>query len=104
MKEYQIDLSKNKKTKSVDIKLQGHLNVVNITKLQKDLNTAVKNQKQINLEISKVDDADMSLIQLLVAFRKHCQSTQVDLNISLELNNEISELFARAGFANTINN
>ncbi len=103
MKEYKISSSKNKKTKALDIKMQGHLNVSNILGIQKELNSAIKKSKKVNLKISEVDDADLSLVQYLIGLRKKCHESNIEIKIDLAISNETLELFNRAGFANTIN-
>ena len=103
MKEYQIKLTNNKKTKAVGIELTGHLNVASIDGINTEINSAIKNSKKVDLRITNVDDADLSFIQLLVALRQHCGTSKVDFNIDLDINNETLELFKRAGFAKTFN-
>ena len=103
MREYQIKISNNKKTKTVSLALTGHLNVSNISGIKDEINTAIKNSKNVELEITDIDDADLSLIQLLVALRQQCNLSKVDFKINLDLNDETLELFKRAGFSNTFN-
>ncbi len=103
MKEYRINSSKNKKTKALDIEVQGYLNVSNIMGIKKELSSAIKNSKKVNLKISEVDDADLSLVQYLVGLKQMCQESNIEIKIDLGINNETLELFKRAGFANTIN-
>ncbi len=103
MKEYLIQSSKNKGTGFLDIQLQGHLNISYISSIQKEIFGVLKNNKKINIEISKVDEADLSLIQLIVALRDHFSESKMDFKISYDLNPETVELLNRAGFANIIN-
>lgn len=104
MKEYTINSAKNKETKALDIMLEGHLNVANISSIKKDLTAKIKNNKNITINISNSDDADTTLIQLLMALKNKFKKKGVNIKINFNLNYEISELFARAGFSNTINN
>lgn len=103
MKEYEISATKNKKTKALDISMEGHLNVSNISGIQKKLDKIVKKNNSILLDISNVEDADLTFIQLLVGFRQNCQSSNIELKINLDLSPESLELFRRAGFSNTFN-
>ncbi|MDA3892018.1 MAG: STAS domain-containing protein [Salinivirgaceae bacterium] len=102
MNEYKITSTKNKETKALEISLQGHLNISNITEIQKKLNSAIKKSKKIYIELTKVDDADISIIQLLAVLKNNCNESNIEIDINFDLNIEISELFSRAGFANTI--
>lgn len=103
MKDYQLKTSKNKEKNGVDIAIEGHLNVSNIAAIQKDLNAAVKNSKYINLQITNVDDADITIIQLIVALKQKCKESNIDLSINFSLKNETSELLNKAGLTNLIN-
>ena len=103
MKEYQIKISNNKKAKAVSLDLTGHLNVTNIAVIKDEINSAIKNSKKVELKITDVDDADLSLIQLLVTLRQQCNILKIDFKINLDLNDETLELFKRAGFSNTFN-
>lgn len=99
MKEYQIKLSNDKKTKAVSLELSGRLNVENISRIQKEVNAAIKNSKIINIKVADVDESGLSFIQFLVALRRKSQKSEVEFNIDLDLNNEITELFKRSGFS-----
>ena len=103
MKEYQINSSKNKKTKTLDIDMQGLLNVSNISAIKKELYSVIKKNKTISLSISDVEDADLTMVQLIVSFRQKCQTENIDLKTTLDLSEETRDLFDRAGFVNIIN-
>lgn len=101
MKEYQIKISDNKKAKAVSLEITGCLNVANISGIKKEIDSAIKKSKKIDLKVTNVDDADLSLIQLLVALRQQCNILKIDFSIDLDVNDETTELFKRAGFSNT---
>ena len=101
MKEYKIKLSNNKKAKTVSIELSGQLNVTNILDIKNEIGLAIKNSKTINFKVINVDDADLTIIQLIVALKKQCRASEIDLNIDFDLNNDSLELIKRAGFVNT---
>ncbi len=103
MKDYQIKTSKNKETQALDIIMEGHLNVSNIYEIHKEFHKTVKNSKKINVEITNADDADITIIQLIEAFKQTCKIAEIEFNIKYTLSNETSELFDRAGLKNTIN-
>lgn len=103
MKEYNIESTKNKKTKALEVALEGHLNVANIAAIKKELTSTIKNSKNIVIKVANTDDADITLVQLLMALKNKCSNAGAHLDIIYDLNNETSELFSRAGFANTIN-
>lgn len=103
MKEYTITTAKNKETKTFEITLEGHLNVANITGIKKELTDTIKNNKKVQIRLANTDDADVTIIQLLMALKKKYNEKNVSVDISFDLDYEISELFSRAGFANTIN-
>jgi anti-anti-sigma regulatory factor len=103
MKDYQIKTSKNKEKNGIDIAIEGHLNVSNIVAIQKELNTAVKNSVKINLKITNVDDADITIVQLIVALKQKCKELNIDFSLNFNLKNETSELLRKAGLTNLIN-
>jgi len=103
MKEYQLHAKKNKKNKSLAIQLQGHLNVSNIAKLSNEITHELKDIKKVELNIFDVEDADLSFIQFIIAFRKKCSETDIDLTIDAALSPETTELIKRAGFTNIFN-
>ncbi len=103
MKNYISKVKRNKKKNSVSIELEGQLNVANIAEIQKDLLKAVKDVKVINLTISKVDDADLALIQFLKSFEIKCFKNDLKLTIKLDLNQDINTLFERAELISILN-
>jgi ABC-type transporter Mla MlaB component len=103
MRDYQIKTSKNKEINGIDIAIEGHLNVSNIVAIQKEINAALKNCKNLNLQITHVDDADITIVQLIVALKQKCKESNIDLSINFNLKNETSELLTKAGLTNLIN-
>lgn len=103
MKDFQVKTSKNKEINGIDIAIEGHLNVSNIAAIQKELNAALKNNKGINLQINNVDDADITIVQLIVAFKQKCNDSNIDLSTHFNLNNETYELLIKAGLTHVIN-
>lgn len=103
MKEYQIELSSNKKAKSVSIELSGCLNVTNILDIKKEINSAIKSSKKIELKIIDIEDADLTIVQLLVALQQKSKASKVNFKVDFNLNNEATELLKRAGFSKIFN-
>jgi len=103
MKDYQIKSLKNKETNALEVLMMGHLNVSNIAGIQREFNTAIKNSKKIELKILNVDDADLSIVQLIEVFKRKCKKSEIDLSINFNLNTDTSELFKRAGLTNLNN-
>ncbi len=103
MKNYTSKVKRDKKKNSVNIELGGQLNVTNIAEIQKDFVKAVKDVKVINLTITKVDDADLTLIQFLKSFENKCFKNDLKLTIKLDLNQDITSLFERAELISILN-
>lgn len=103
MKDYIIKTSKNKESKALDIKIEGHLNVSNISEIQKEFNNTIKNSKKLSVEVSNVDDADITFVQMITAFKQKCKVLKIELDIDFKLNKDTIELFNRAGLTSTIN-
>ena len=100
MKSYKCTTKKDKKDNSVQLILEGLLNVSNVGKIQTEFDLAVKDQNKINILLTNVDDADVSIIQLLKSFQLHCKKNQIGCSVDLDLNNDLQKLFARADFMN----
>lgn len=50
-----------------NIELQGELNISNAEEIQKLFISAIEKQKPITVEISKIEDIDVSIVQLFIA-------------------------------------
>jgi len=100
MKSYKISTKKDKKDNSVQLILEGLLNVSNIGKIKAEFDLALKNQRKINILLENVDDADVAIVQLLKSFQQQCNKDQIEFSVSLNLNSDIQKLFLRADFMN----
>jgi len=87
----------NKKDMSVDIQLNGQLNVANISKIYKSLQKSIKDVKKINFNITSADDADVTLVQLIKSLELHCAENNIEFSKSINLNDDLLQLFVRAG-------
>jgi len=103
MKEYNINITEDKKNKLVKIELSGLLNIANIKEIKKEIDAVIKSNKSIELKIDNPEEADLSLMQLLIAIQKEQERIKTKIKINLELNKETLELFSRAGFSETFN-
>ncbi len=103
MKNYTSKVKRDKKKNSVNIELGGQLNVANIAEIQKDFLKAVKDVKVIKVTISKVEDADLTLIQFLKSFENSCLKNDIKLTLKLDLNEDIATLFKRAELISILN-
>jgi ABC-type transporter Mla MlaB component len=95
MPDYKLTVNKDKQM--VNIALEGKLTVANMEPIHKELTKALKGFKQAEINISSVDDADVTLLQTLLAFHKKFKNQQASLKINLNLNGELNNLFARSG-------
>lgn len=97
MENFTITDKLNKKDMSVNIQLNGQLNVSNISKIYKSLLKIVTEVKKINLNITTAEDADVTLIQLVKTLEIHCAENNIELTKTISLNNDLIQLFDRAG-------
>ena len=102
MEEYKIITSKNKKNKSTDIVISGHLSISNILSIKKELDTVLKKGNSFAIEFTDIDDADLSLIQLIISLKKKFETTEKQLTLNINPGQELYELYKKAGFENLL--
>jgi anti-anti-sigma regulatory factor len=100
MKDYKLATKKNKKGDEVTITMEGQLGIANMVEIKKQLLTKTKGAKKIKLELTQVDDADLTLIQTFVAFKQKCENEKTELSVNMNIKEDILLLFNRAGFNN----
>lgn len=100
MKEFQLTSSKDKSSGTTNVSLQGKLNVANIASIHSELQKNTKGSKKIAITLENVEDADVSTIQLLMAFQNTCSINKVEVNFLLNLSEDIEVLFKKSGFSN----
>lgn len=99
MKDITIDLKVNKKAKTAEIKMKGQLNISNISFVYDELSKTLSSKK-ITLSIDEVDDIDVSFIQTLESFKSKCKESNIELNLTSILNDDLTALLTRAGLQN----
>lgn len=102
MKEFTLTAARDKSSGTTNLTLQGKLNVVHIIELQQELQKATKGSKKIKITLSKVEDADITAIQLLKAFENTCQANKIETTFQLNLPEDIETLFTKAGLSNLL--
>ena len=102
MENYTIKTSKNKKDKTLDITISGHLNISNISLIKKELDSVLKKGDSFSIEITNIDDADLSLIQLILSLKKKFETTKKQLTLNINLGKEVYDLYKKAGFENLL--
>jgi len=102
MENYTIKPSKNKKDKTLDITISGHLNVSNISLIKKELDSVLKKGDSFSIEITNIDDADLSLIQLILSLKKKFETSKKQLTLNINPGKEMYELYKKAGFENLL--
>jgi len=103
MKEFQVTATNDKKTNALNLTMQGKLNVSNMKQIEQEFKKAIKGYKKCSIVLSNVEEADLSIIQLLKAYEITCQKNKIEVTISLNLNEDITNLFAKSGLYNIFN-
>ncbi len=101
MSDYKLSVQKDKQ--SATILLEGRLTVANIEAVHKELTKNLKGIKTAEINVTNVDEADITLLQLLVAFHKKFIKQQLEFKINLSLNGELNNLFTRSGVLKLLN-
>lgn len=104
MKDYKLTSKKNKKGDEITLSMEGQLGIANIVEIKKQIQNKTKGAKKIKLEVSNVEEADLSFIQTFMAFKQKCENENTDLTVNMDINNDIQNLFNRAGFNNLLIN
>ncbi|MFA6401944.1 MAG: STAS domain-containing protein [Salinivirgaceae bacterium] len=103
MKEYEVTATKDKKTNALNLTMQGKLNISNMKGIEEEFKSTVKNCKKCSITLSNIDDADLSIVQLLKAFELNCLKNKIEVTISMNLNEDNANLFAKSGLNNIFN-
>ena len=103
MKKHTLKVKRNKKNSSSTISLGGQLNVSTIVDIYAEFKKAIKDAKIVIVNIKDVEDADITLMQMLKSFEIHCQKSSTEFKTSFELPEDINHLFDKAGLFKLIN-
>lgn len=103
MKDFQISSTRDKKNNSVNLTLKGKLIVSNMAQIEPEFKKAVKDCSKCVLVLTEVEDADLSVLQLLKSFELTCKKNKVEVTINVNLNEDQKNLFAKAGLINIFN-
>jgi ABC-type transporter Mla MlaB component len=103
MKDFQVTATHDKKNNALNLTLQGKLNISNIKLIEQEFTKAVKGAKKCSIVLSNIEEADLSIIQLLKAYELTCKKNNIDLKITTDLNEDIATLFAKSGLNNLFN-
>ena len=100
MKEFQLNTTTDKSSGTTNVSLQGKLDIANIADIHSELLKILKGSKKIVFELKNFEEADVSTVQLLKAFKNTCTANKVEVNFSIELSEDTESLFSKAGFSN----
>lgn len=103
MKKYTLKVKRDKKKNSSTISLGGQLNVTTMTDIYTEFKKAIKDAKTVTANIKDVEDADLTLMQMLKSFEMDCLKKDIVFKTSFELPEDTNHLFERAGLFKLIN-
>lgn len=103
MKDFQVTATNDKKNNALSLTIQGKLTISNIKQIEKEFSKSVKGAKKCSIVLSNVEEADLSIIQLLKAYELTCKKNAIDLKIILDFNEDSANLFAKSGLNNLFN-
>ena len=94
----EINTSDPVNTKAADVILGGDLSVKGVTALKSKL-VEIKDQfDKVDMTVRDVTNLDLSVIQLLLSFRKTFKALDKELKINFSLTEEFNDLVAKGGF------
>ncbi len=100
MPDFNLEVKKDKQNASV--LLEGNLTVLNMAAIHKELSKALKGIKNAEIQVTNVEDADITLVQLIIAYRKKFLAAKQEFTITFTLSGELNNLFARSGILNLL--
>ncbi len=103
MKEYQVSSTKDKKNNSVNLTMKGKLTISNMAQIEQEFKKAVKDCSKCVIELSEVEEADLSIIQLLKAFELSCKKNNTEISIKVTLTDDLTSLFHKSGLQSIFN-
>lgn len=103
MKKYTLKVKRDKKKSSSTISLGGQLNVSTMTDIYTEFKKAIKDAKSVTTNIKDVEDADLTLMQMLKSFEIECKKNNIAFKTSFELPEDTNHLYERAGLFKLIN-
>ena len=95
-------LSSKEKPEVTVLTIQGELTLDNADKIKDFFLGALAKGSKYLVKVSSVDSIDLGFIQLLQRFKWDAQQARKDVEISMELSDEHTQLLGRAGFSNLI--
>lgn len=93
--------SKEKPDETV-LTIQGELTLDNADKIKDFLLGALVKGSKYLVKVSNVDSLDLSFIQLIQRFKWDVQQARKDVDITMTLSDDHTQLLSRAGFNNLI--
>lgn len=103
MKNYTFKVKRDKKKELINIELGGQLNILSMPEIKKELTKSIQSFKHVKIQITQVEDTDITLMQLLKSFEVYCKKKEIVLAVEIDLNDDINTLFERAGLITLLN-
>ena len=89
-------MEKNKK-KSITIDWEDYVSVENAQISNSELQKAFNNYEEILLDISKVEDMDISAVQLIIACQKEANKRKQSFRVTGNISPSFTDYFCRIG-------
>jgi DNA-binding transcriptional regulator GbsR (MarR family) len=81
-------------------RIEKDFSINNITHIKKELDEIVDKNKSFHLELTNLDNFDLSAIQLLLAIKNKLAN---DFSYSIKVKEEIKTIIKHSGFENLLN-
>ncbi len=91
-KTYKLTVTKNKKNPDEgNISIEGDLTIRNIKEIKDTLVTSTKPYKSLSIRIKKVENLDITFVQLLIAIKKSFKTVTINTEIPQHVQGIISK-------------
>lgn len=86
-----------KEIKSKTIVWEDSVSIENAQQKKQELQKAFNSSNEILLDISKLEDIDISGVQLIIASQKESQIRKVDFKVTGEISSNLTDFFRKIG-------
>ena len=91
------------RTKKEIVQLEGDLTINNISKIKKVILSVMNKSKSLDVNLMKVNNIDLSCIQLLYSFYKTSVNEGKAVAVNMEFSDDIKMIVRNSGFDRVFN-
>ncbi len=102
MENYIIKKTKSKETGKAELLFEGQLVVLNSHEIKSNLDTMELDEKELVIKLERVDDIDLSFIQIIKAFEITKAKEGISIHYEFNINSDLQLLLTQTGVLATL--